>query len=123
MMNPAGGNVVVRGNAEGPKCSGMVSTFITQITTVTVHVLHGEPKFALSENHGPLTCECQLHMRTSLDRAQANTSSMLRIILKKTTAHPGPLDHEDQGKTMLQSWQSFRLCCWSVLRKRDEPRW
>ena len=26
---------------------------------------------------------------------------------KCTTAHPEPQDHEDQGKTMLQSWQSF----------------
>ena len=80
LVNPAGGNVMVRGKAEGPKCSGMVSTFITQISTVTVHVLHGEPKFALSENHGPLRWACQRHMRTSLDRAQANTSSMQRII-------------------------------------------
>ena len=37
-------------------------------SSVTVHVLHGEPKFVLSEYHGPLTCERQLYMRTSLDR-------------------------------------------------------
>ena len=38
---------------------------------------------------------------------------------KYTTAHPGPLGHEDQGKTMLQSWQSFRLCCWIVFGSRE----
>ena len=43
-----------------------------------------------------------------------------------TTAHLGPLDHVDQEKKMLQSWQSFQQCCGSVFwnqRKRDEPRW
>ena len=43
IINPAGGNIVARGKSEGPKCGGMVSTFITQIPSVTVHVLHGEP--------------------------------------------------------------------------------
>ena len=55
----------------------MVSTFITKITTVTIHMLHGEPKFALSENHGSLTRECQLHMCTSLDRAQPEVYPLL----------------------------------------------
>ena len=76
------------GKSECAKCSGMVSTFITQISTVTIHLLHGEPKFALSENHGSLTSECQLHKCTSLDRAQAKTSSMQRIIMNASTAHP-----------------------------------
>ena len=89
LMNPAGGNVVVRGKAERPKCSGMVSTFRTQISTMTVHVLHGEPRFALNEYHGLLTSECQLHMCTSLDRAQANTTSMLRIIKNTRLLIPG----------------------------------
>ena len=44
IVNPAGGNIVARGKSECPKRSGMVSTFISQISTVTVHVLHGEPK-------------------------------------------------------------------------------
>ena len=35
-----GGNVVVRGKAEGPKCSGMVSTFITQISTHSMDRWH-----------------------------------------------------------------------------------
>ena len=59
----------------------MVSTFITKISTVTIHVLHGEPKFELSENHGSLTSKCQLHMSTSLDSAQAKTSSMQRVVI------------------------------------------
>ena len=42
-MNPAGDSIVTRCKSEGPKCSGMVSTFITQISTVTEYVLHGEP--------------------------------------------------------------------------------
>ena len=43
MMNPACGNVMTRGESECAFCSGMVSTFVTQISTVTIHVLHGEP--------------------------------------------------------------------------------
>ena len=57
ITNPAGGNVVARGKTEGPKCIGMVRTFITQIYTVTVHVLHGEPKPVLGAWHRPLTCK------------------------------------------------------------------
>ena len=43
IMNTAGGNIVARCKSEGPKCSGIVSSFITQISTVTKYVLHGEP--------------------------------------------------------------------------------
>ena len=67
----------------------MISTFITKITTVDMHVLHGETKFALSENHGPLTCECQLQMRTGLDRAQENTSSVQSITINTRLLIPG----------------------------------
>ena len=42
----------------------------------------GDSKFALSENHGSLTRECQLHMCASLDRAQAHSSNVFRIIKK-----------------------------------------
>ena len=113
MTNPASGNIVVRGKAEGPKCSGMVSTFIAQISTVTVHVLHGESKFALSENHGSLTRECQLNMCTSLDRAQANTSSVLRIKLDTRLLITGCWTMRSKKRQMLQSWQSFQRCCQS----------
>ena len=42
---------------------------------------------------------------------------------KYTTAHHGLLDHEeDQENLMLQSWQSFRRCCWSV-RAPEKARW
>ena len=44
MMNPACGNVVVRSESKCAKCSGMISTFVTQISTMTIHVLHGEPQ-------------------------------------------------------------------------------
>ena len=43
IMNLAGGNIVARGESECAKCSGMVSTFVTMISNVTIHVLHGEP--------------------------------------------------------------------------------
>ena len=43
ITNPAGGNTVPGRRSECPKCSGVVRTFITQISTVTVHVLQGEP--------------------------------------------------------------------------------
>ena len=69
MTNPAGGNVVAGGKSECPKCNGMVSTFITQISTETVHVLHDETKPVLGEDHRLLTCERQLHMCAILDRA------------------------------------------------------
>ena len=80
IMNPSGGNIMARGKAECPKCGGMVSTFITQIPSVTVHVLHGEPQPVLDTDHGPLTCERQLHMCAGLDRAQAHSSSLFRIL-------------------------------------------
>ena len=32
---------------------------------------------------------------------------------KCTPAYTEPQGHEDQEKTMLQSWQSFQQCCWS----------
>ena len=41
----------------------------------------GESEFALSEYHGSLTRECQLHMCASLDRAQTNTTNMQRIFM------------------------------------------
>ena len=49
-------------------------------------------------------------MCTSLDRAQAKTSIMWRIMIENTIAHLEPLDHVDQEKMMLQSWQSFQEC-------------
>ena len=63
-----------------PSAAALVSTFITQIPIVTAHVLHGEPKPVLGADHGPLTCERQLHMCAGLDRAQTNSSSVFRII-------------------------------------------
>ena len=42
MMDPARGNVVARSDSECAKCSGMISTFVTQISTMTIDVLHGE---------------------------------------------------------------------------------
>ena len=124
MMNPAGGNTVARGKSEGPKCGGKVSTFITQISSVTVHVLHGEPKFVLSAYHGPLTSECQLHMCTSLDRSQANTLHVGNHN-KYTSARHEPLDRVDQERITLQSWQSSPQFCWIEFwhqKSRDEPR-
>ena len=47
MTSPSCGNVVVRDEPKCAKCSGMVSAFVTQIPTMTVHVLHGEPQSAL----------------------------------------------------------------------------
>ena len=70
----------------------MVSTLIAKISTVTVHVLHGESKSVLGAQHGPLTCKRQLHMCTSLDRAQAKASIMWRIMIENTIAHLEPLD-------------------------------
>ena len=39
-----GGNVVAAGESECAKCSCMISTFVAQIPTVTIHVLHSEPQ-------------------------------------------------------------------------------
>ena len=71
------------------QCSGMISTFITQISTVTVHVLHGETKPVLSADHGLLTYERQLHMCASLDRAQTNSSSVFRVTIDTRLLIPG----------------------------------
>ena len=69
-MNPAGGNIVARCKSECPKCSGMVSTFITQVSTVTKNVLHGEVVVCVGHGwHRLLTCERHLHMCAGLDRA------------------------------------------------------
>ena len=38
LLIQGGGNIVAGGKSECPKCSGMVSTFITQTSTVTVRV-------------------------------------------------------------------------------------
>ena len=56
MMNPEGGNVVVRDESECAKCSGMISTFVTQISTMTINVLHGEPQPTLGMDYRLLTC-------------------------------------------------------------------
>ena len=101
----------------------MVSTFITQISTVTIHVLHGEPKFASSENHGSLTCESQLHLCTSLDRAQTKTSNMQRMIRNARLLIPG---HRAMRTKERQCFNHGSLCCWSEFgheRRRDGPRW
>ena len=90
-MNPTGGNIRVRGKARGPQCSGMVSTPITQISTGTVHVLHGESKFALSENMD----------RAHVHEAGSGPSKHKQHAENRhkcTTAHPEPQCHEDQEK-------------------------
>ena len=65
----------------------MVSTFITWITNVTIHVLHDKPKFRLIENHGSLTRECRLHIRTSLDRAQQHADRAMRTKERQCLNH------------------------------------
>ena len=47
LMNPSCGNVVTRDEPKCAKCSSMISTFVTQVSTMTIHVLHGEPQSAL----------------------------------------------------------------------------
>ena len=42
MTNPARGDIMARDESKCAKGSSMVSAFITQIPTVTIHVLHGE---------------------------------------------------------------------------------
>ena len=56
MMNPACGDVVAKDEPKSAKCSGMVSAFVTQIPTMTIHVLHGEPQSSLGMDHRLLTC-------------------------------------------------------------------
>ena len=81
MTNPACGDVMARDEPKCAKCSGTVSTFITQISTVTVDVLHDETKPVLGKDHRLLTCERRLHMCASLDGAQTNTSNVQRIVI------------------------------------------
>ena len=62
------------------KRSSMIGAFVTQVSTMTIHVLHGKSQSVLNMNHRLLTCKCKLHMSTSLDCAQTNASSMHGII-------------------------------------------
>ena len=57
MMKPACGNVVIRDESKCAKCSDMISTFVTQICTMTIHVLHGDPQPMLGADYRLLTCE------------------------------------------------------------------
>ena len=81
MTSPTRSKVVTGHKAKGPKSGGMISTFITQVNSVAVQVLHGEPVLGLQRR--PLTCKCQLNMCAGLNRAQAHTSSMFGV--KKNT--------------------------------------
>ena len=62
MTNPARSHVVARDESKCAKGSSMVSAFVTQIPSVTLHVLHGEPWPVLSTDHRLVTCERQLHV-------------------------------------------------------------
>ena len=80
VRNPTRGDIVARDKPVSAKGSSMIGAFVTQISTVTVHVLHGKTQSVVNTNYRLLTCERQLHMFAGLDRAQTNSSSMHGII-------------------------------------------
>ena len=126
VRNPTRGDIVARDKPVSAKGNSMIGAFVTQNSTMTVHVLHGKTQSVLNTNHRLLTCERQLHMCAGLNRAQTNSSSMHGILKKNMTVRPEPQGHEDQDKTKLQSWQSFQRCCWSVFghqKRPNGPRW
>ena len=81
VSNPSRSGIVMREKPMSAKGSSMISAFATQISTMTIHVLHGKAQSVLNTNHR-LTSKRQLHMSAGLDRAQADTSSMHGIIQK-----------------------------------------
>ena len=81
VSNPTRGDIVARDEPKSAKGSSMIGAFIAQISTMTVHVLHGEPKPTLCMDQRLLTSKRQLHMSASLDSTQTNTSSMHRIVI------------------------------------------
>ena len=113
IMNPADGNTVARGKSECPKCSGMVSTFITQISTVTVRraVACVGRKSWFVDMRAPAAHVCGLGSCRDKHQRRAQNHN------RHTIAHLGPPDDVDQEKTMLQSWQPSQQCCWSVPEK------
>ena len=42
VSNPTRGNIVARDEPKSAKGSNMISAFVTQIPTMTIHVLHGK---------------------------------------------------------------------------------
>ena len=121
MMNPAGGNVVARSKAEGPKCSGMVNTFITQISTGTVHVLQGDPKCVeriswTVDMQVPAAHEYEPGSCPSKHQQHAENN-------KYTIARREPLDLVNKERITLQSLKSFKavlLHCLGTQRRRDD---
>ena len=75
-MNPTRGDIVAGDEPKSAKGSSMIGAFVTQISTMTVHVLHGKSQSVLNTNHRLLTSKRQLYMCAGLKRAQTNTSSM-----------------------------------------------
>ena len=57
----------------------MVSTFVTQVPSMTIHMMHGESEFVLYAQGGTLTSQRKLHMGAGLDSAQAFSSGVFRI--------------------------------------------
>ena len=78
--NPTRSDRVARHKHVSAKGSSMIGPFVTQISTMTVHVLHGKTQSVLNTNHRLVTSKSQLHVSAGLDRAQTNTSSMHGII-------------------------------------------
>ena len=71
---------LARSKTQCPQCSGMVTTFITQMSTVTVHVLHGEPS-CVGRNSRTVDMRAPVAHVYVLYRAQANSSSVLGITI------------------------------------------
>ena len=78
-MRPACGEVMVRHQAESTQRSGMIRAFVSKILCVTVHMLHSKSLPVLDFQQRLLTGKRWLYVRASLNRAQANTSSMLGV--------------------------------------------
>ena len=75
--NPTRSDIVARDKPVSAKGSSMIGPFVTQISTMTVHVLHGKTQSVLNTNHRLLTSKRQLHVSAGLDRAQTNTAACM----------------------------------------------
>ena len=70
VSNSTRDDFVARDKPISAKGNSVIGTFVTQFSTMTENVLHGETQFVVNTNHRLLTSKCQLHVGAGLDRAR-----------------------------------------------------
>ena len=70
---------MARHQADSARRCSMICTFISQIPCVSVHMSHGKSQSVLNFQQRLLAGKRQLYVCASLNRTQANTSSMFGV--------------------------------------------